>query len=224
MVNPKQWLERMTAQIEKWVDQNQMQLACKQVSPSLTSNGAKSLRKMFDGKFPDDLMEFYLQATSGCRIWAVKRRSFPMNSILYSHWSGPMQCGFELFCATEMEHHQSEMEDFLDAIQDGDARLEASLRPFMEYGIPIMDGSAMDVIYLPKNRLCAQGIYMISRDLAEMGVPALKLAENFNGLLTAIEETCYISPEIQLLADSPDAPPLPSRTVIKKAILDIIGK
>jgi hypothetical protein len=124
-----------------------------------------------------------------------------------------------------MEHHHSEMEEFLDAIQEGDARLQAGLRPFMEYGIPLMEGSSpMSVIYLPENRLCAQGVYIVSRDLAELGVPALKVARDFHGFLATLEETCYIWPETNLYADWADGPPLPSRTVIKKAILEAIEK
>lgn len=202
-----------------------MEIACKEVFPAIDSKCAKSLRKMFGGTFPEDLMQFYSHATNGCKIWATNRRGFPKNSALYSYYSGPMVCGFELLSATEMAHHQSEMEDFLDAIQDCDAGLQAGLRPFMEHGIPLMAGSSpMSVIYLPENRLCAQGIYVVSRDLAELGVPSLKLAKDFNAFLTAIEETCYIWPETNLYADWADGPPLPSRTAIKKAILEAIEK
>jgi hypothetical protein len=225
MANSKQWMERMINQIEKWVDRGQMKIVCKDVFPVIDSKCAKSLRTMFGDTFPEDLMEFYSKATSGCKIWAVNKRGFPMGSILYSHYSGPMVCGFELLSATEMAHHKSEMEDFLDAIQDGDATLQAGLRPFMDYGIPVMEGSSpMSVIYLPENRLCAKGIYIVSRDIAELGVPALKLATDFNGFLSTLEETCYIWPETNLYAHWPDPPPLPSRTAIKKAILDAIEK
>lgn len=189
-------MERTTGQIDKWVERGRMDLACRQVSPPISANCAMSLRRMFGGEFPEDLMEFYSKATGGCKIWAITRRDFPRNSIFHLQWGGAIQCGFELSNATDMEQSRSEMKDFLEAVQDGSSSLKASLRPFMKYGIPIMLGSSPKAwIYLPENPLAHQGVYMISLDLIHDGIPSQKFVVDFSSWLMALEKINYVWPE-----------------------------